>query len=144
MGWTHYWERDSELPKEAFEKAAKDCLIVCAAIDVSLAGPEFKCEPVFSETEISFNGTKGQDCELFSIKASELPRRPGRAIFSYCKTEKLPYDLCVKCVLVILKHYLGEHIQVKSDGTDEDWRDAKRLCQSCLGYGPEFVLSVDD
>ena len=141
MGWTHYWKRDIELPAEAFEKASKDCKAVLDKIEVMLAGPMSEGMPIFNSDAIMFNGIKGQNCEPFSIRRLEEPRKPRSYVFSYCKTEKLPYDLCVKSVLVILKHYLGDQIQVMSDGDDEDWSDAKQLCMSNLGYGAEFILS---
>ena len=140
MGWTHYWERETELPQEAFEKAVKDCRVLLAAVDVPLAGSHAEGEPVFRGDGIVFNGIKGHDCEPFSIKLVEVSRRPGKLVFSYCKTQKLPYDLCVKCTLIILKHHLGDKIRVMSDFTDEDWNDARNLCQGCLGYGLDFEL----
>lgn len=144
MGWTHYWKRESELPAEAFRKASKDCKTVLTGIDVPLAGPQSEGEPVFAPDAIMFNGIRGQCCEAFSIRLSEQPRRPNQSVFSYCKTEKLPYDLCVKVALVILKHYLGEHIRVMSDGKKEDWLDAIQMCMSGLGYGIEFMLSSNE
>lgn len=144
MGWTHYWNRESELPVEAFEKAVNDCKLVLTGIDVRLAGPQSEGEPFFSPDVITFNGIKGQSCEAFSIRRLELPRRQNQLVFSYCKTEQLPYDLCVKSALVILKHYLGEHIRVMSDGKDEDWLDAKQVCISRVGYGIEFMLSSNE
>ncbi len=141
MGWTHYWERKSEVPAEAFEKAAKDCKVVLDKIDVTLAGPQSEGKPIFTSNAIMFNGIKGQGCEAFSIELMEQPRRLNQKVFSYCKTEKLPYDLCVKSTLVVLKHYLGDHIRVMSDGTKEDWSDAIQICMSYVGYGTEFMLS---
>lgn len=144
MAWTHYWQRESVLDADAFEKASRDCKVLLAGIDVPLVGFESKGEPVFGGDSIMFNGISGQACEPFVIKLVESPKRPGRPIFSYCKTEKLPYDLCVKSALVILKHYLGDQIRVMSDGTDGDWQDAKQLCLSCLKYGSDFRLDSDD
>lgn len=118
MGWTHYWERQSELPSKLFERAAMDCNEIMAEIDVSLAGFESEGKPIFNREEIVSCGVKGLDCETFVIKTTETPRRAGRPVLSYSKTEKLPYDLCVKCALVILKHHLGDHIRVMSDGTN--------------------------
>ncbi len=140
MSWTHYWEREIELPADAFAKAADDCRTILAAADVRLAGGQSEGEPVFTRDEIAFNGVKGEDCEPFRIQPVQLPRSPDRPVFSYCKTEKLPYDLCVKCALVILQHYLGGDIKVMSDGKDADWDDARNLCQTCLGYGADFRL----
>jgi hypothetical protein len=144
MGWTHYWKRDPEVDLGPFKLASMDCKRIFAVIDVPLSGPESFGEPEINEHEIKFNGIKGQDCELFTVRAEECPRNPGRAIFTYCKTENLPYDLCVKCALVILKHHLGDHIQVMSDGSDKDWQDAKHICFTHLGYGQDFVLSTDN
>lgn len=144
MGWTHYWKRDIELPAEAFAKASSDSKTMLDKIEVMLAGPMSEGKPIFSSDAIMFNGVKGQDCEPFSIRRLEEPRRPHPSIFSYCKTEKLPYDLCVKSVLIILKHYLGEQIQVMSDGDDTDWSDAKKMCMLNLGYGIEFKLSYKE
>lgn len=141
MGWTHYWQRESELPGEAFENAVKDFKLILTSIDIPLAGFEADSDPTLNHDGIIFNGIKEQGCEPFFFKKLEIPRQLGKPVFSYCKTEKLPYDLCVKCVLVILKHYLGDRIEVMSDGTDEDWKDAKQLCHSCLGYGSDFILS---
>jgi len=144
MGWTHYWERPPVLPTEAFKNAVADCMKVCTAAKVNLAGETGKGKPVFNDYEVIFNGAEGQCCESFQIKTFETPRRPGRAVVSYCKTEKMPYDLCVKCVLIVFSRYMGDSFKVASDGKDEDWQDAKRLCQSCLGYGSDFKLSVID
>ncbi|MBE0534542.1 MAG: hypothetical protein IH624_02655 [Phycisphaerae bacterium] len=141
MGWTHYWERDNDLPADAFAKAVTDCRLILAAADVRLAGPHSEGEPVFSRDEIAFNGVERQACEPFCIRTSEQPRRPGRPILSYCKTEHLPYDLCVKCALIILKHHLGDSMKVASDASDPDWDDARNLCQVCLGYGANFRLT---
>lgn len=123
MGWTHYWSRDVELPVEDFSKGVEDFKTTLSKIDIPLAGPMSDGIPIINPTEIIFNGVKGQNCEPFSIKVSELARRSDKVVFSYCKTEKLPYDLCVKTVLVILKHYLGDNIKVMSDGNTEDWRN---------------------
>ena len=132
------------MPADVFEKAAKDCKLVLAAIDVPFKGYHYQGEPVFTAEEITFYGVKGENCEPFSIKAVEAPRFPGRPIFSYCKTEYLPYDLGVKCALVILKHYLGDRIRIMSDGTNDDWNDAKQLCLTCLKYGGNFILDNDE
>ncbi len=141
MGWTHYWEREKEIPAEEFEKAVNDCELLFSKMNVPLAGPQSEAEPVFSPEAMMFNGVQGQDCEIFSMKRIEEPRRPGAAVLSYCKTEKLPYDVCVRAALVIMKHYLGDHLQVMSDGKMKDWKDAVNICILHLGLGDKFNLS---
>ena len=144
MARTHYWKRPEHLDSDAFAAAVKDCKLLLAGIDVPLSGPQRQGEPVFTPGEIAFNGIEGQHCETFVIRVTEQPRRLGRPLFSYCKTQKLPYGLCVKCALVILKHHMPDDIRVMSDGTDADWNDAKQLCLSCLGYGSDFSLDKDE
>lgn len=60
--------------------------------------------------------------------------------FEFCKTGRRPYDLVVTSFLVIAKHHLGDRIKVQSDGEEEEWEAAKRLCNRVLGYGMGFVL----
>ena len=60
--------------------------------------------------------------------------------FQFCKTAYRPYDLAVTAFLIIAKHHLGADIKVTSDGDDEQWQDAKRLCYIHLGYGPEYGM----
>ena len=42
--------------------------------------------------------------------------------------------------LVIAKHYLGNAIEVTSDGEMKDWKDAMMICEHFLGYGGDFKL----
>lgn len=63
--------------------------------------------------------------------------------FDCCKTAFRPYDWAVTAFLVIVKHYLGGKIIVRSDGELPQWQDAMLLCQLDLGYGMEFQLDGD-
>ena len=58
----------------------------------------------------------------------------------YTKTEHRPYDLAVMACLIIAKHYLGKEIVVYSDGSEEKWEPARRLCENYFGYGGGFRL----
>lgn len=60
--------------------------------------------------------------------------------FQFCKTAYRPYDLAVTAFLVIAKIHLQEEIIIRSDGTLNDWFDAKLLCQMHLGYGQDVNL----
>ena len=140
MGWTHYWQRKITLPADRFMKALEDFRIMLAKTDIKLAGADGLGEPVLSEKEIIFNGIAGQNCEPFVIKSFELSRRSPARTFSYCKTEKLPYDICVQLVLIIMKQHFGDEIAISSDGSEDDWKQAKELCQKILKYGIEFKL----
>ena len=56
-----------------------------------------------------------------------------------CKTSYRPYDLCVQGCLIVLSHHIGEaRFRVDSDGTSEQWNEARDACQHVLGYGIDW------
>ena len=134
MGWTHYWEREIELPAGEFKRAVSDCKKVIELLDISLAGADGNGQPVFTDEEIMFNGATGTHCEPFVFRRMQPPR-PGRSIvLEYCKTEHLPYDLAVQCCLVIFSNHLKELIEISTDGSEEDWQEAFDICRKEFGY----------
>jgi hypothetical protein len=141
MSWTHYWQRGTELSQAPFQAVLIDLRKLLDSTDIKLAGNDGLEEPFLSLDEISFNGVHGQDCEPFRIRRTDALRQNRDMVYSFCKTEHMPYDLCVKCVLIILKHHFNENIAVSSDGIDKDWQDAILHCQTILGYGNNFKLS---
>ena len=89
----------------------------------------------------------GGDCsyETFSIERVQRPeamehQRNKEYYFGCTKTNYKPYDLAVNVCLVIAKHYLKDDIIVSSDGTENNWVEAKELCNHFLGYGQDFKL----
>ncbi len=93
---------------------------------------------------VLFNGAGGLSCEDFVFPRIQVPRRqrPNGRAFSYCKTEHMPYDICVQIALIVLKHHLGSMITISSDADAEDWQKARDTCQSSLGYGSDFELEA--
>jgi len=140
MGLTHYWERVTQFPDTEFSESVEDCKKLFSVIDQKIAGSFGDGEPVITENEIVFNGANGSACEDFVISKIQLARQGRDRVFAYCKTEHLPYDICVQTVLVIFKHHMGDLIKVFSDGDDVDWEKARETCQEYLGYGKEFQL----
>ena len=138
MGVTHYWQRDAEFDTDKFAAAASDAKLVMEHIGVPLAGAGGVGDAIFVAKEIVFNGSE-TPCEDFTARRTEKPRQGRPRVFSYCKTEGAPYDLCVKAALIVLKHHLGDAIAVTSDVENDEWRQARELCQSCLGYGMGFA-----
>ena len=147
MGLTHYWRRPPRLSQAAFAKAVQDCQRILPLLGVPLAdraGP-----PVFTEECIRFNGVAPERSEPFAIDAFEAPppargclmfsrSTPASRVFSFTKTHGLPYDRCVRVALIILRHHLGDLLEISSD--DADWQEACEFCQEHLGYGQEFHL----
>jgi len=58
----------------------------------------------------------------------------------FVKTGFRPYDVAVTSALIIAKRYLKDRFMIASDGTDHQWADARRICQSVLGYGDWFGI----
>lgn len=87
------------------------------------------------------------DCshETFGFKREmglrdwDKPDENGR-YFAFCKTAFKPYDLAVNTCLIIIKHYLGDRIEVSSDGRMKDWQDAMGICENAFGYGKDFTV----
>lgn len=140
MGWTHHWSRPTELPAELFAAAVRDWQRIQGATTVPLAGFDGTGEPQVDEEHIVFNGAAPQCCEPFEIARVEFDRRGDPAVMSFCKTESMPYDVCVQAALIVLKHHLGDLITVTSDGNDDDWHSGRQLVCDALGYGDSFRL----
>lgn len=134
MGWTHYWERQVELPADEFKKALADCKKVIGLLDISLAGTEGNGQPVFTDEEVVFNGIEGAKCEPFVFRRTQPPRPERDVVFEYCKTEHLPYDLAVQCCLVVFNHYFKELIEISTDGSGDDWQEAFDICRKEFDY----------
>lgn len=61
MGYTHYWYRTSQtLDPQTFAAFVADCQAVCARAEIPLASWDGTGEPVFTSTEVAFNGR--EDC----------------------------------------------------------------------------------
>ena len=142
MGWTHYWEREIELPKEAFAKAVDDCQVLFDKIEPGIGGSGGYGKAEFDSNGTVFNGADGAACEDFTFVRIQTPRRDREKALGYCKTEHLPYDICVQTALIVFKHHLGDMMKVASDGSEEDWQKAKDICQEHLGYGSDFELET--
>lgn len=143
MGWTHYWYRTCELDEAAFAQCVRDCEAVVQHSGVAVAGFDGSGRPVFSADHIVFNGQAPVACEPFEMARVEFDRRGRNEVFGFCKTEGMPYDICVQASLVIMKHRMPNAIRVGSDGDRGDWQRAIRLVQDVLGYGDEFCLTEE-
>jgi hypothetical protein len=82
--------------------------------------------------------------ETFLVMQVYRPRHPMEVAqdgwcHGFCKTSYRPYDLCVQGFLIVLSHRLGNaNFRVDSDGTSEQWNQARHACQKVLGYGIDF------
>jgi hypothetical protein len=157
MGYTHYWNRAEQVALTPELLAdVRTVLRVVGEQGIPLC---FEYDrpgelPAVNEELIRFNGQGEDGHETFLFEAHFQPSyrqevKPGK-LFDFCKTARKPYDLAVCAVLIVLKHHLGDQIEVSSDGdvsgtewSPEEWEPAVKLVQQHLGYGADFKLDND-
>lgn len=123
MGYTHYFTHKSE--RKAFTKGQLASLekvldywqnegVIC--YEYNQPNDPY----LLNSTTIRFNG-KGEDGhETFYFAL-------GKKDFNFCKTARKGYDQCVCEVLILLREYLGEKLELGSDGDifprhpDDEW-----------------------
>jgi hypothetical protein len=125
MGYTHYWtfkpikRGDARKINKAFKQATKECAVLVRAFQKEyggLSGYTAHTEPG-EYGGVYFNGSKDDAHETFVIREHYKDNLG----LQFCKTARKPYDTCVTACLIILKHRLGEYIDVSSDGQVIDW-----------------------
>src|SRR5713226_3530147 len=73
------------------------------------------------------------------LRSHDKPDEYGLYI-NFVKTGFRPYDVAVTAALLIVKRHLGHQLVVESNGADAQWLDARRICQTVLGYGEWFGI----
>src|SRR5262245_47480611 len=146
MGYTHYWYRPLDLPRDKWGAFLTDWIrvydeLIFRGIVIGGAAERPEDPPFMNRWLVAFNGVP--PCEDFRLERTyEFPQRmkeDGRG-FSFCKTERLPYDLAVTSCLLVAKRHFGDALAVLSDGQDRDWEAARELCDSVLRYGRTFHI----
>ena len=110
MGYTNYWTPNKEkiattkeFPKEMLQQMEK----VRATFNSAVMSREIQSNLISSVTlgdTICLNGT----CEGFEFdlcKDSRMGDRIGVDSWKFCKTAREPYDMAVKCFLMLLQKY---------------------------------------
>ncbi len=143
MGFTHYIDRPEKLDKDKFIQAVADCARVCKAIRAPICGEydDPDSPAIFSPSLIWFNGIGDDGHETFVIEQTypvdkaDYVQWHGEKIFQFCKTARKPYDTAVVACLVILHHYFGDDIIIRSDGRPKEWEEGLQAVKDYLGYG---------
>jgi hypothetical protein len=138
---THYWHRRGPFTRERFNQAVSDCKRVCESerFEDLLAGWDGTGDPIFTESQISFNGVDDKGLETFSVEQDAT-----HGIQS-CKTGGFPYDMAIRCCLLILRHHLPEEIEISSDDRNpRKWVDAQEIVNEVLEWDEEFELDAVD
>lgn len=153
MGYTHFYNfkpKIGSLCEALAHPPQSDSLLAKASADVAkmskilskegvlIKGGDGTGKPIFTSTEINFNGDASEDLDhenfFFDLKEES----------SFCKTARTarkPYDKLVCCALLSLKAYLGDSFSFSSDGdeNDEEWKDgyefwAKHSNNPCISW----------
>lgn len=141
MGYTHYFrfnpikKGSTKQVESSYQLAVLQCQRLVSRYnmarpsgdDTRLAGYAAHCKPGMYKG-LKING-RGENAHEDFILREHYKQND---VFNFCKTARKPYDLAVVACLVILKHYLGESIQVSSDGDVIDWRDGTKLARQLL------------
>lgn len=162
MGYTHYWYRPKEIPKDAWTAWTKDIKRL-TAVFLGQSDRTYRVAqehdnnpwqaPTVTASQVRFNGyPREQGHETFHVERVYKDQygrgpKPDGTFFAFCKTARKPYDDLVVACLVALKHHFPEVI-VSSDGEDKDWRTGAwepatggiPLCQEVLDYGQEYYV----
>lgn len=137
MSYTHYWTFDKKRNGKAAqsEKAYQKAILECAKIIRyysetfgGLSGYTAHSKP-YQYGGINTNGSKQDGHETFALR-EHLNQNEA---FNFCKTAQKPYDTVVVACLIVLRHRLGDLVDVSSDGRASDWRDGLILAQRVLG-----------
>lgn len=151
MGYTHYWTIELAENEEKAEEAYSKAILACQRFIVSynmviktqdrshparLAGFSAHCMPG-KYKGLNVNGTKELGHETFYFEES-YKKALG---FNFCKTNRKPYDTVVVGCLAIMKHFLGDVIDVSSDGDKDDWAYGIRTVNKLLNKEYGIILN---
>ena len=124
MGYTHYWTYRPDHPRylqawPAVVDAAGRIIARVRRGGITLAGPHGRGLPVLAtEQGIRFNGdaTAGLDCESLVLDPPATGTAMASSVSTFCKTNRLPYDVAVAGLLLFCQHLLPEVFAIASDG----------------------------
>lgn len=146
MGYTHYWSfkkpksiKGTHQEIEAkYQLAVRQCQRIVKAYNKDIKAKDSKHSDRLSgysaHTKVNdylglaFNGTQDLSHETFILR----DHWSANDDFNFCKTAQKPYDIVVVACLVTLQYYLGDLIEVSSDGNASEWVDGLKLARKVL------------
>jgi len=141
LGYTHYWYKVRELKQDSFDDFVRDFITILPNFRNVLEQNEGNDQALAINNQlVIFNGIQENSHETFYFdrvtrKGSYEQTNDSGKIFNFTKTARKPYDIAVCSALIIAKQHFGDSIEISSDGDNEEWTEAKILCQKVLGYG---------
>lgn len=144
MGYTHCWTFKAPKRGETAKvnKAYKTAIHACQKMliywneihahepDQRLSGYSAHVKPG-TYGGLKFNGARENAHEDFVLR-EHYKQNLEPSAFNFCKTARKPYDVPVTACLAILKHYLGDYIELSTDGKTADWSQGVGLAKAAL------------
>lgn len=100
-------------------------------------------EPVCVEERILFNGApEPLSHETFLLTRFRERMDPDSPIpqgFRFCKTDRKPYDLMVCATLLMAAKVAPCVLEIRSDGTPEDWQPARDFVEHVFKVHPDLL-----
>jgi hypothetical protein len=124
MGYTHYFPQQRDFTDNEWDKTRRAMSQIhhhaAFKYNVVLKGWNGTSLVECNDKTIAFNGDAktGDDHETFRIHKEHNPD------FNFCKTAYKPYDLVVCALLAFINHIAPDALDIRSDGDEEDWREA--------------------
>jgi hypothetical protein len=108
---------------------------------VLIRGPDGTGEPIFTPTEVTFNGDRETNDSLqdFRITFDQLQA----PYYGFCKTNLYSYDILVRCAIVRLAHYFPA-VRVSSDGGKSALKIPVAICRYVFEDETAFPLWAYD
>jgi hypothetical protein len=132
MGYTHYFHTkdaqdnvrslDQTLWEQTYVPLVRQIFRIVQARGISLADGEgaAKSKPIVDHAAVNFNGKEPEHYETLFLPQSGTE-------FSFCKTNRRPYDEAVVAVLLAAQQVFGEAFHFGSDGGEDDLAEGRRL-----------------
>jgi hypothetical protein len=144
--YTNYWRRTDEPFTKEFVNDVLAIIASCFQKRIRICGGNGEGIPEINENTIWFNGCKEFETSYDSFM---LTSNPEDAVFSFCKTGRMPYDYAVKEVLEsALRHNIIS--RWSADGDCEQQTDYEYVSDNCdyniskvnAYYGDDDVTSL--
>ena len=140
MGYTHHFsfERIKGQSKNdkgkldlAYQRAILDCQRIVRQYQREIGGLQgYSAHCAIGRySGIGVNGAAGEDCDDFALREYLYQNESNQ----WVKTKQYSYDLVVTACLAVLKHRLGDAMQVLSDGERSDWTQGVALARKVTG-----------
>jgi hypothetical protein len=151
MGYTNYLRyntkslgAENSFNQKEWNEFIKNCKTVLVNLPATCSGKiayEYEDAPIlitgcqrykkphFSKDLVWFNGGGKFGVEDLDHETCVIHRNPPEGHMEFCKTQRKPYDLFVKAVLILFKAQFP-HVEISSDGDDDEWEEAMELVKT--------------